>query len=121
MLVDPEPLLGMLPDDGFEAIPAGLHYLAIGGARGKLKGSLYESQHRSLLCDDAVAGSFPDLLENRRQAGVFKLLRQDRTVIIAERKKGTPKLEVSEMRCHSDRRALLLRSQESSKYVRILE
>ena len=29
VLVDPEPLLGMLPDDGFEAIPADLHYLVI--------------------------------------------------------------------------------------------
>ena len=56
-----------------------------------------------------------------RLAVVFKLLRQDITVIVAERKKGTPPLEVSEMRCNADRRALLLRSQESSKYVRILE
>ena len=44
MLVDPEPLLGMLPDDGFEAIPAGLHYLPIRGAGRELKG--IQNPHR---------------------------------------------------------------------------
>jgi len=37
MLVGPKPLLGMLPDNGFEAIPAGLHDLAIGRARRESK------------------------------------------------------------------------------------
>ena len=67
-----------------------------------LPNSFHESQHRSLLSNCIVAGPFSHLSENRRQAVVFKFLRQDITVVIAERKKGTPPLEVSEMRSNAD-------------------
>jgi hypothetical protein len=45
MLVDPEPLLGMSSDDRFEAIPAGLHYLGIGGTCGELRGSKTHTEY----------------------------------------------------------------------------
>jgi hypothetical protein len=89
--------------------------------RRALPNSFHESQHRSLLRNGVVAGPFPHRSENRSQAVVFKFLRQDITVVIAERKKGTPPLEVSEMRSNADRRAALLRSQDCLKCVRILE
>jgi hypothetical protein len=87
--------------------------------RRALPDSFHEAQHRSLLSDDVVAGPFADLLENRDQAVVFKSLRQDITVVVAERKEGSSPLEVSEVRSNADHRAFLLRRQDCSKRFRI--
>jgi hypothetical protein len=48
-------------------------------------------------------------------------LRQDITVVVAERKEGASPLEVSEVRSNADHRAFLLRRQDCSKRFRILE
>jgi len=188
VLVDPEPLLRMLPDDGFEAIPADLHYLVIRRIFGELKrvkkpcgiaairpsqgdkwkesraGPLvqqgvdhrgphpqaksrddspwvihlerevdqdsdvlsssegfHEPKHRSLPGDDAVAGFFPDLLENRSQAVVFESLGKDMTVETAEGEKGASPLEIPEMRGNTDSWASALTRQDGGKCIGILE